>query len=197
MADDNSSKRTLVILDLNGLLIERQHVSKYTDKPKYSAKVGHHYVWKRPGLSLFLKMVFRHFDVAVWSSASRRNINTVLNHVFGKYSKHLKFVWSQTECDVIQRSDGDDDVSSGKTSVYNDIFLKNLSRVWENFECYNQTNTIIVDDSKEKMINNPDKCVMISETWSHEKGSKFGFDMGRGIMRKLAEMILFPKDKVI
>lgn len=147
------SKKPLLILDINGLFVHRVYK---TDICKIETndvkKVGNYIIYKREGIDDFLKKIFKIFHVAVWSSARIHNINNILNYIFEGREKELLFVWSQKECKKKYK----------KNSKPN--FLKNLSLVNENFPQYNVHNIYIVDDTKEKMYNNPkNNCIIVNQ----------------------------------
>ena len=49
------------------------------------------------------------------------------------------------------------------------LFLKNLYRVWLMHNEFNESNTLIIDDTSLKMRYNPIKCYLLVETWHHKK----------------------------
>ena len=181
------SSRTLLILDLNGVLIHRirsarsAKTSEHEVLPEGAIRLRNFFVWKRPGLNEFLEMVFRHFDVAVWSSVRQENIGDLVDEVFGNWKGDLVFVWDQRKCGNF----ADPKARNGRH------FLKNLSDVWRSYPMYDEVNTLIVDDSESKMKNNPEGCVMLATPWNRQSG-RGHLDIGRDIMRSLAYRILFP-----
>jgi len=174
------SKRTLLILDLNGLLVYREYVKNLETIPKDAMKIGNFLVWKRPGIEDFIKMIFLHFDVAVWSSVSKYNIMELSKNIFEEFYDKLKFCWCQEECDITEHP----------LKSFKKLYKKNLEKVWETYTEYNETNTIIIDDTELKMVSNPPKCVMICQSWTKDDNYA-RLDIGQGIMRRLAYYILF------
>lgn len=147
------AQRQLLILDLNGFFIDRVYDKNYEIRTN---RIGNFLVWKRKGTKKFLDYAFANFDVAVWSSACKYNVNRLLKYVFGDYSSKLTFVWDQSHC-----------------KLSDDCFLKNLEDVWEKFPQYNENNTLIIDDTELKMKNNPKSCVIMIKTWNRTmKNSK-------------------------
>lgn len=62
------SARLLLILDLNGVLVDRlSKTGGARDVGKPDAKLSGRHVYRRPFLNEFIDFVFAHFDVAMWS----------------------------------------------------------------------------------------------------------------------------------
>jgi hypothetical protein len=133
--------KKLLILDLNGVLIYR------CDKLNYK---------RRNYLDGFLDTCFEHFDVAVWSSAQKHNTERLVLSAIGlDRMKHLKFVWNQDQC------------IPHLTEQY--VFKKPLSKVWDIFPQYNESNTLIMDDSKSKMEDNPPHTWISVKKWQGQE----------------------------
>jgi len=82
-------RRTLLILDMNGVLILRNKERKDEGD-------------SRPYLEEFLYMIFEELkdriEVAVWSSMMEHNLYPLVKFVFGEYAHSLAFVWDQKAC---------------------------------------------------------------------------------------------------
>jgi hypothetical protein len=112
--------------------------------------LGKHYTWKRPDLDVFIKYCLENFTVAVWTSARRDNSDKLCAYVFSpKQRAQLLFEYNQEQC-------------SGQWPD----FKKNLSTVWNQYSYYNEGNTLILDDSDDKMSNNLPACVGICDVWT-------------------------------
>ena len=135
---------------------------------------GNFLVWRRPGLAEFLRFVFAHFDLAVWTSAARHNAASLVSLVFGEDEPRLKFVYDQSRCEAIATGDK------------KPLFRKDLAAVWSNFPAYNQTNTILVDDSDAKALRNPSGCHFNPGTWSHQDRNDGGL-LPEGVLWRFLE----------
>ncbi|KAE8691398.1 hypothetical protein F3Y22_tig00110890pilonHSYRG01250 [Hibiscus syriacus] len=91
----------------------------------------------RNGLCEFMQFCTQKFVVAIWSSKMRHNMDRVLDKL-RSFSDHFLFVWDQRKC---------------KTS-YKFTYCKNLNDVWNEFTDFTVLNTLLVDDSPQKMIHN-------------------------------------------
>ena len=131
--------RRLLIFDLNGVLLLRNRINKNPD-----FVIGNFYCYIRPGTRKFLKWAHHHFDVAVWSSTMPHNTIPIVQHIWGKKIKDLKFIFSQRQC-----------TQTGTMPCGKPIFLKELRCVWEILPWYDETNTFLIDDSPHKVVNNP------------------------------------------
>lgn len=142
--------KKLIVLDLNGLLIERLHKSEFKKK---NLSVFADFVtsknilvFYRPYAKEFLKYVFRAYDVGVWSSMTKKNTFDILENLLTREQRaSLKLVLTQENC----RHDGE--YIGNKPIFYKEFdklcTLKNL-RVYKK-------NIIIIDDSAYKCRYNP------------------------------------------
>lgn len=143
---------TLLVLDLNGLFIERKHISKvnhHHDTYKYQFKTPNgYYVFVRPYTKDFLRYVFEHFHVGVWTCMNDKNTNLIVNKLFTKEQQNaLEFVMTQEDC--YQTGEYKEDGSP--------IFYKNLTKIWKIprfHKFYNHT--LLIDDSENKTKYNPE-----------------------------------------
>ncbi|KAF9292604.1 hypothetical protein BGZ68_000008 [Mortierella alpina] len=155
------SRRILVILDLNGTLFYRTAGPARTIKP-------------RPHLKQFLDFLFKYCRVMVWSSARPESVQAMLKAGFksnGYSPDHLDRVWSRDhfklhEIDYTRKV----------------LTLKDLEYVWEEIEAeratakeeqlkegemygmhYDQTNTVLIDDSTDKSQLQPYNCLVLAD----------------------------------
>lgn len=156
------SERDLVIFDLNGIFIERKYEKDRNVKIEGATRSGNFLVWIRPDTKEFLDWCFKYFDVAVWSSVKRYNIDSMLDLIFGDRVDDLKFIWDQSHCQEIKPTAEEIEKSD---KYLKSVFLKNLKDVWEMFPQYDESNTLLIDDSDEKSVNNPEHCHYNPGTW--------------------------------
>ncbi|KAL8151658.1 hypothetical protein V2J09_021466 [Rumex salicifolius] len=152
------SSRKLLILDLNGLLADIRSVPLKGFKPH--RWIVNKAVYKRPFCDDFVKFCFETFDVAVWSSRKRFNVERMLKFLMKEDKREkLIFTWDQSHC-----------TKTGFMTIENKdkpIFLKELQKWWNksNPKCpsdrekavYNESNTLLIDDSPCKALRNPFK----------------------------------------
>ena len=91
--------KPLIVLDPNGLFVDRVHRTK----ARFLANEFHfmtpngYYVFVRPHTKMFLRFLFRHFDVAICSSMKRHNVNYILERVFSREQRdQIRFVYTET-----------------------------------------------------------------------------------------------------
>ena len=130
----------LVILDLNGTLCSTSfRTCKSTRTRPYDGQARKKYYWLRPGLQAFLDGLFQSgVQVAVWTSCPARNAEPLTRAVFGPYYERLAFVYGREQCTLVQ------DGNYGSQ--------KNLLRVWRAYPQFHAGNTVLVDDSLEKVV---------------------------------------------
>src|SRR5689334_16338243 len=99
-----SPPRTLLILDLDETLIHA------TERPLERAadfSVYGYHVYRRPRLDAFLAECARHFELAVWSSASDDYVRAVVETIFPDPAA-LHFVWGRSKAVLRRMSPYDD-----------------------------------------------------------------------------------------
>jgi hypothetical protein len=183
--------KKLVIFDLNGILIDRAYINDISHPllaPGNPSVVGKFLIWKRPGLDNFLSFLFEYFNVAVWSSISKHNIVPTAKFIFGEHYDKLAFVYDRDFCEILT------DVPSersgpvrGDHTTPKPVVRKNLKTVWQSFTRFNETNTLIIDDSDEKMVNNPICSVFNPGTWKRGDTCDDALGMNGKIFKRLLE----------
>ncbi|KAE9604427.1 putative FCP1 domain, HAD-like domain-containing protein [Lupinus albus] len=149
----NNSKNKLLIIDLNGLLAD--FVSYFSKGPEPDLMLQRRKVYKRPFCDDFLEFCFDRFHVGVWSSRAKSNVDKVIELLMGKFASKLLFCWNQSQC-----------TRTEFTTVENTekpLLLKELSKLWEKVDpslpwekgVFNETNTVLLDDSPYKALVNP------------------------------------------
>ena len=131
--------RPLLIFDLNGIFVCRER-GPTDKKPDFVLNNCKYFI--HPGTIEFLEWVHDRFDVAVWSSTMSHNTLQIVQHIWGEKMKELKFIFTQNEC----TRDG----KIGKKPR----FLKEIKYVWEMFPWSDEFNTLLIDDSEYKVVNN-------------------------------------------
>eukprot|EP00516_Mucochytrium_quahogii_P002685 CAMPEP_0203750532 /NCGR_PEP_ID=MMETSP0098-20131031/4745_1 /ASSEMBLY_ACC=CAM_ASM_000208 /TAXON_ID=96639 /ORGANISM=" , Strain NY0313808BC1" /LENGTH=1044 /DNA_ID=CAMNT_0050639877 /DNA_START=403 /DNA_END=3534 /DNA_ORIENTATION=- len=138
----------LIILDLNGVLVDRGAF-----KNRHEGN-GRRYA-KRPFCDEFIRFCFENFRVAVWSCGKKKNMEMEL---FDTYRDSIVFQWDQEHStDLWPRT--------SVVSKEKPLFLKDLANVWEAFPgVYTEKNTLLIDNHSEKFERNPlDSCVLVPQ----------------------------------
>lgn len=184
--------RPLVILDLNGTLLQRltcdaalKLLQKQNPDIRSIGKIHGRPIISRPGATKFLGELMELADVAVWTSAQTKNAVPMVMLAFSGIlqremyetvwkadktehldelkqccmnfkdrkdfpqcfgEQKLAFLWTQTQCEVAGYKAGDRGKGDRRPE-----FTKSLNKVWKLFEPYNSRNTIIIDDSHQKI----------------------------------------------
>ena len=126
--------KKLLIFDLNGVLI-------YTRKKN---KKNNNFTL-RPNVLEFIDAMSKRYQLAVWTSKTFERAGYIVQQLFKSYD--LLFTWYNDKCD---RKHGGD-------AIY---MIKDLRKVWDQFNTYDDSNTILLDDSEEKcIVNNSYNCI--------------------------------------
>jgi RNA polymerase II subunit A small phosphatase-like protein len=137
--------RILLILDLDETLI---HASEKPLERAADFSVYGYHVYRRPFLDEFLAQCGRHFDLAVWSSASDPYVRAVVERIFPDPAQ-LKFVWGRSRA-TLSRSFRDTDGLSDPWDHRH--YLKPLAKVKR--AGWRLERVLIVDDTPAKCIRN-------------------------------------------
>ncbi|KAH6829700.1 Haloacid dehalogenase-like hydrolase superfamily protein [Perilla frutescens var. hirtella] len=153
MAPFASVRRKLLVLDINGLLADIVFPA-----PKHcegDIKVYGRAVFRRPFCDDFLKFCFQNFYVGIWSSRTKRIIDKVVSYLLGDQKDKLLFCWDMTHS-----------TQTGFKTLENrhkPLVCKELRKIWEHDDPswpwkkgdYNESNTLLLDDSPYKALLNP------------------------------------------
>ncbi|XP_057460017.1 uncharacterized protein LOC130750431 [Actinidia eriantha] len=161
-----SLRKKLLVLDVNGLLADI--VACVSDRYKPDTFVSRKAVFKRPFCDDFLQFCFERFHVAVWSSRTKRNVESVLEFLMGKSKHNLLFCWDQSHC-----------TDTGFNTVENrekPLLLKELNKIWEKHDPdlpweagdYNKSNTLLLDDSPYKALRNPPNTAIFPHSYQYK-----------------------------
>ncbi|XP_022016884.1 uncharacterized protein LOC110916461 isoform X3 [Helianthus annuus] len=166
--DDAQShfRKKLLVLDVNGLLVDI--VADPPDEAhKPDTRIAQKAVFKRPFCDEFLEFCFQRFSVGVWTSRTRKNINRVLDFLMRDTQRQLLFCWDQSHC-----------TDTGFNTIENSgkpLLLKELKKLWEKQDpnlpwdrgAYDESNTLLLDDSPYKALRNPPYTAIFPYTYSY------------------------------
>ncbi|KAK0583810.1 hypothetical protein LWI29_003383 [Acer saccharum] len=149
----NHLRKKLLILDLNGLLADI--VSRPPKDRKADKKIANCGVFLRPFCLDFLWFCFERFEVAVWSSRKEKNVGKMVDFLMGYLKHKLLFCWDLSHCTATTYR-----TLENKHKV---LVFKELRTIWEKDDPnvswkkgdYNESNTLLVDDSPYKGLLNP------------------------------------------
>ncbi|KAI9088393.1 hypothetical protein K1719_029842 [Acacia pycnantha] len=152
-ATSSCPKKKLLVLDLNGLLAD--FVLGVPKGYKPDKKIHNKAVFKRPFCDDFLQFCFDKFHVGIWSSRKRQNVDAAIKLLVGVSESKLLFAWDQRHCTKTKFQTIED--------KHKPLMLKELSMLWEKSRPglpwekgeFNETNTLLLDDSPYKAIRNP------------------------------------------
>ncbi|AMR26105.1 phosphoprotein phosphatase [Hymenobacter psoromatis] len=139
------NEKPLLILDLDETLI---HATANRIREDFDFQIYQYFIYQRPGLVTFLTQCDKHFDLAVWSSASDDYVQAVVRQVFPTHLK-LAFVWGRSRCTRFRLSEVDEQgfLSLDYAGKYE--FAKRLRKVTR--RRFDLKKMLIVDDTPEKV----------------------------------------------
>ncbi|XP_065879195.1 uncharacterized protein [Euphorbia lathyris] len=180
--------KKLLILDVNGLLAD------IVPHPCFASKadivISKKSVFRRPFCDDFLQFCFEKFNVGVWSSRLKRNVDQVVDFLMEDSRHKLLFCWDQSHC-----------TRTRFTTVENSskpLVLKELEKLWDKVEPglpwnkgdYNESNTLLLDDSPYKALRNPANTAIFPYSYSYKDAGDSSLGPGgdlRVYLEKLAE----------
>ncbi|XP_021691565.1 uncharacterized protein LOC110672940 isoform X2 [Hevea brasiliensis] len=146
-------KKKLLVLDLNGLLVDIVSSSPKNFKP--DIRIRGRAIFTRPFCLDFLNFCFERFEVGIWSSRIKKNMDDVINYVMGDMKHKLMFCWDLSRCTMTQ--------FNTLENKHKPLVFKELRRIWEKHDpelpwekrFYNESDTLLLDDSPYKALLNP------------------------------------------
>ncbi|KAE8649334.1 hypothetical protein Csa_014436 [Cucumis sativus] len=146
-------RKKLLVLDINGVLVDI--VSPPPKERKADISIARHAVFRRPFYLDFMKFCFERFEIGIWSSRNRKNVSRMVDYLLGDMKHKLLFCWDLSHCAA----------SKFKTleNKHKRVVFKQLRRLWEKQDPnlpwkegeYNESNTLLLDDSPYKSLLNP------------------------------------------
>lgn len=144
-------KNLLIVLDLNGTLLYRP------DRVRRST----HFV-RRPGSVRLLEYLFENHTVMVYTSAKPENASVMVQKMLTKKQRRqVAAIWARDKLGLTRAQYYEKvQVYKRLEPIWNDPDIRNLS---SDADGWNQTNTIIIDDSHLKATAQPHNLVLVPE----------------------------------
>lgn len=161
----------LVILDLNGVLLYRTGNNRGSNFNP------------RAGVQDFISYLFKNHYVMIWSSMGPTNVQAIVNKLFSPAERErLIAVWDRTHLRL------------GENLLHKVQTYKQLSWVWSDpaiqsripYHRFDQSNTVIIDDSVEKCRTEPYNHILAPE---FEKGKAEMYSNGSGVLKQMEEYL--------
>ncbi|KNH06075.1 phosphoprotein phosphatase protein [Perkinsela sp. CCAP 1560/4] len=141
----------LLLIDMNGVIVDR------TKKNRSFAP--------RPGIDTFFKRILSRFAVGIWTSAIKKNALICLKKVLPEEIRQNVFLFLTREHCTVRWT---------PENPYGTI--KNLSLLWDNPRIYgkwDQTNSLLIDDSVEKTGSHPENVIIVPSFTKADKKDVF------------------------
>ncbi|XP_054821639.1 uncharacterized protein LOC129320289 [Prosopis cineraria] len=185
------SKKKLLVLDVNGLLADFVSHVPFGYEP--DAWISKKAVFKRRFCDDFLKFCFEKFNVGVWSSRHKNNVEAAIQFLMGKSASKLLFCWNQSHCTM---TDFNTVENRDKPLV-----LKELRKLWEKLEPglpwekgeFNESNTLLLDDSPHKALVNPMNTAIFPYSYHYRDLRDSSLGLG-GDLRTYLEGLAMAED---
>ncbi|KEH21701.1 ubiquitin-like domain-containing CTD phosphatase 1 isoform X2 [Medicago truncatula] len=203
-------KKKLLVLDVNGLLADIVS-HPYPKNIKRDAMIAKKAVYKRPFCSEFLNFCFENFDVAVWSSRIEYSSTSTLFYIMSLNS-YLVLNLSAFIFQLLPLFSGTYSVSISQCTVTNistledkrkTVVFKDLRKIWDKYDpnlpwekgYYNESNTLLLDDSPYKGLLNPPYNSIFPHSFTYRKKKDKSLGVG-GELRQYLEKLAKVEDMV-
>ncbi|KAL3719284.1 hypothetical protein ACJRO7_004268 [Eucalyptus globulus] len=179
-------RRKLLILDINGLLADI--VSPPPKDYKADINIARRAVFKRPFCIDFLKFCFERFDVGIWSSRNKKNVERVVDYLLGDMKHKLLFCWDLSHCTATR--------FRTLENKHKALVFKEVRRLWEKHESslpwqkgdYDESNTLLLDDSPYKALLNPPHTAVFPNSYRFQHESDVSLGNGGNLRVYLEEL---------
>lgn len=179
-------RKKLLVLDLNGLLADI--VSPLADC-KADINIGRRAIFKRPFCEEFLKFCFDKFEVGIWSSRKKNNVDRITEFLLGDMKKRLLFCWDMSYCATT--------TLGSLENRHKYVVFKDLNQLWEKHDPrlpwqkgdYNESNTVLLDDSPYKALLNPPYTAIFPQSYSHQNKSDTSLGNGGDLRLHLEKLV--------
>lgn len=159
-------RKKLLILDINGVLADIVQPAPKNCEPDF--KFAGRALFKRPFYQDFLKFCFERFEVGVWSSRAKKNVTRVIDYLMGGVKRKLLLCWDRSHCTPTKFKTLED--------KHKPVVLKELRKIWEKHDPslpwkkgdYNQSNTLLLDDSPYKALLNPPHTAIFPDSFNFQ-----------------------------
>lgn len=184
-------RKTLLVLDLNGLLADI--VFPPPQDRVADAVISGKAVFKRPYCDDFLSFCFERFEVGIWSSRTRKNVDMVTDLLLSDKQHKLLFSWDASYCTTTKFNTRE---NRNKPMVF-----KELSKLWDKYERglpwekgqYNESNTLLLDDTPYKALLNPPHTAIFPYSYKFQDGNDSSLGLG-GDLRVYLEALAAVED---
>jgi hypothetical protein len=154
----STPQHLLVVIDLNGTLLYRPNRKNPTS------------FIRRPNTQPFLRYCIDTFTVVIWSSARPENVRNMCDAILStNMRKKVAAIWGREKFDLT-KVDYDSRVQCYKrlTKLWTDPAIVRAHPAYDQGGKWDQTNTVLVDDSLEKGRSEPFNLIEIPEFFGDE-----------------------------
>ena len=156
MASAGEAKWRSIVLDVNGLLLEKIYDPRGLFAGSCCVRMGQFSIFVRPSAKEFVQWCVQRFNVIVWSTSQKRTLEPLLPLIFS-HGSSPSAVMDQTNCVFLPDSHPD---CPGKP-----LFIKRFPpELWSG--C-GEDNLLLIDDACYKAALNPPGTSVHPPPWSH------------------------------
>ncbi|KAF9626436.1 hypothetical protein IFM89_033255 [Coptis chinensis] len=135
--------------------------------PKADRRINNRSVFMRPFCKDFLKFCFEKFDVGIWSSKMSKNMVGVVDFLLGDLKNQLRFSWDQSYSTDTGLTLSQIGLVTHKSNE-KPLFLMELKKIWNKYADYNESNTLLVDDTPYKSLLNPPHTAIFPKPYTYQ-----------------------------
>ncbi|XP_039064494.1 uncharacterized protein LOC120209599 [Hibiscus syriacus] len=181
-------KKKLLVLDLNGILVD---VVQIPCKLEPHAIVNGKGVFRRPFCDEFLDFCFMTFNVGIWSSRVHKNVTGVLDLLMNEEQRReLVFCYGRNLCTMTKFKTLENEDKPLVLKELRKLWDKQLPNIpWKKGE-YDESNTLLLDDSPYKALRNPANTAIFPYPYQYTDAADCSLEPGgdlRIYLERLAE----------
>jgi hypothetical protein len=189
-----SKKKINFILDLDQTIISGEPTEEYNfqknkkkaSKFRFETMENYYIIFERPYLQQFLTFLFKHFNVSIWTAASKDYALFIIDKIIiaGNKDRKIDYIFFSYHCSLSKK------IKMGSS--------KELSILWTYYKLpeYNENNTVILDDYVEDVYKNQKQNCIIAKPFEFKEDNSHKDKFLKELQHKLRNLVLKKPDEL-
>lgn len=181
-------KKINFILDLDQTIISGEPTEEYdflknkkkASKFRFETMENYYIIFERPYLQQFLTFLFKHFNVSIWTAASKDYALFIIDKIIiaGNKDRKIDYIFFSYHCSLSKK------IKRGSS--------KELSILWTYYKLpdYNENNTVILDDYVEDVYKNQKQNCIIAKPFEFKEDNSHKDKFLKELQHKLRNLVL-------
>ena len=194
MVNRKNSKKINFILDLDQTIISGEPTEEYNfeknkkkaSKFRFETMENYYIIFERPYLQQFLTILFKNFNVSIWTAASKDYALFIIDKIIvaGNKDRKIDYIFFSYHCSISKK------IKRGSS--------KELSILWTYYKLpeYNQNNTVILDDYVEDVYKNQKQNCIVAKPFEFKDNNSHKDNFLKDLQNKLKTLVLKNPDEL-